>query len=388
MDKRLLKRLSAPLLAAALWTIPLHSHADTQPLTSQDTKLLTSQVVDQYAEHIFYNSGAVGMALVVIDNNQVVNRSFGETQPGNNIRPRPDSLIRIASITKLMTSEIMVKLADDGIVKLTDPLKKYAPKGANVPSYSAKQPIRLLHLASHTSGLPREQPGGPQKRPVFTWPTKDNRWQWLKLAKVTVPPGVKAAYSNLAYDLLADALSQAAGKPYTRLLRDKITAPLGMKNTTLTPTAEQCKRLMIGVGSSRCGNTVAAAGSGGIYSTPEDMQRWMQQFLAFNNRTPKSSAKREQALYFQRGDLVSLKGMDVAGQADALGLGWVYMAPKADLPGIMQKTGGGGGFITYMAMVPEKNIGVFVVVTRSQLTKFSNMSDGVNQLVADLAKNH
>lgn len=65
MDKRLLKRLSAPLLAAALWTIPLHSHADTQPLTSQDTKLLTSQIVDQYAEHIFYNSGAVGMALVV-----------------------------------------------------------------------------------------------------------------------------------------------------------------------------------------------------------------------------------------------------------------------------------------------------------------------------------
>ncbi|WP_156171445.1 serine hydrolase, partial [Yersinia massiliensis] len=93
------------------------------------------------------------------------------------------------------------------------------------------------------------------------------------------------------------------------------------------------------------------------------------------------------AMYFQRRDLTSLKGMDVAGQADALGLGWVYMAPNADLPGIMQKTGGGGGFITYMAMIPEKNIGVFVVVTRTQLTKFSNMSDGVNQLVAQLAKN-
>lgn len=113
MDKRLLKHFTAPLLAAALFTIPLHSYAKTE--------LLTSQVVDQYAEHIFYNSGAMGMALVVIDNNQVVNRSFGETKPGNNLRPRPDSLIRIASITKLMTSEVMVKLADDGTVKLTDP---------------------------------------------------------------------------------------------------------------------------------------------------------------------------------------------------------------------------------------------------------------------------
>ncbi|AOF15606.1 beta-lactam binding protein AmpH [Yersinia enterocolitica] len=371
MDKRLLKHFSPPLLAAALFAMPLHSYANTE--------LLTSQVVDQYAEHIFYNSGAMGMALVVIDNNQVVNRSFGETKPGNNLRPRPDSLIRIASITKLMTSEVMVKLAEDGTVKLTDPLQKWAPKGARVPAYNAKQPITLLNLSSHTSG--------PQKRPVFTWPTKDNRWQWLKLAKVTVPPGVKAAYSNLAYDLLADALSRASGKPYTSLLRDKITAPLGMRNTTLTPTAEQCSRLMVGVGSSRCENTIAAAGSGGVYSTPEDMQRWMQQFLASNNSARKSTAKREQALYFQRRDLVSLKGMDVAGQADALGLGWVYMAPNAELPGIMQKTGGGGGFITYMAMIPEKNIGVFVVVTRTQLTKFTNMSDGVNRLVAQLAKN-
>lgn len=379
MEKRLLKSLSPSLLAAALSVISLHSHANSE--------LLTSQVVDQYAEHIFYNSGAMGMALVVIDNNQVVNRSFGETKPGNNLRPRPDSLIRIASITKLMTSEVMVKLAEDGKVKLTDPLQKWAPKGAKVPAYNTKQPITLLNLASHTSGLPREQPGGPQKRPVFTWPTKDNRWQWMKLAKITVPPGVKAAYSNLAYDLLADALSRASGKPYTSLLRDKITAPLGMRNTTLTPTAEQCSRLMVGVGSSRCENTIAAAGSGGVYSTPEDMQRWMQQFLASNNSVRKSTAKREQALYFQRRDLVSLKGMDVAGQADALGLGWVYMAPSAELPGIIQKTGGGGGFITYMAMIPEKNIGVFVVVTRTQLTKFTNMSDGVNRLVAQLAKN-
>ncbi len=46
------------------------------------------------------------------------------------------------------------------------------------------------------------------------------------------------------------------------------------------------------------------------------------------------------------------------------------MAPKEGRPGIIQKTGGGGGFITYMAMIPQKNIGAFVVVTRSPLTRF------------------
>ena len=104
-------------------------------------------------------------------------------------------------------------------------------------------------------------------------------------------------------------------------------------------------------------------------------------------RPRKATAASEQTMYFQRHDLVSLKGMDVPGQADALGLGWVYMAPKDGLPGIIQKTGGGGGFITYMAMIPAKNVGVFVVVTRSELSKFTNMSDPVNRLVSDLAAN-
>ncbi|AHG21083.1 beta-lactam-binding protein [Chania multitudinisentens RB-25] len=373
---------SAVLLALGLCATPLFGQAAAPQLTSQ--------IVDQYAEHIFFNSGATGMALVVIDNNQVVNRSFGDTKPGNNLRPRPDSLIRIASITKLMTSEVMVKMAAEGKIKLTDPLRKYAPKGAYVPSYNARQPITLLNLATHTSSLPREHPGKkPPKTPVFTWPTKAQRWQWLAHATITVPPGVRAAYSNLAYDLLADALSRAAGKPYNALLREKITAPLGMVDTTLTPSLEQCSRLMVAAtGPSSCRDTTAAAGSGGVYSTPRDMQRWMQQFLSSNaSGARKPTAMSEQTMYFQRKDLVSLKGMDVPGEAAALGLGWVYMAPKDGLPGIIQKTGGGGGFITYMAMVPQKNIGVFVVVTRSELTKFVNMSDPVNRLVGDLVAN-
>ncbi len=54
------------------------------------------------------------MALVVIDGNQRVFRSYGETRPGNNVRPQLDSVVRIASLTKLMTSEMLVKLLDQG----------------------------------------------------------------------------------------------------------------------------------------------------------------------------------------------------------------------------------------------------------------------------------
>ncbi|ELY6225947.1 D-alanyl-D-alanine-carboxypeptidase/endopeptidase AmpH [Cronobacter muytjensii] len=372
--------LSCALLISAAFSAAHAAQTSPDPVFASD-------IVDRYANHIFYGSGATGMAIVVIDGNQRVFRSFGETRPGNNVRPQLDSVIRIASLTKLMTSEMLVKMLDQGVVRLDDPLSRYAPPGARVPTYQG-EPIRLVNLATHTSALPREQPGGAAKRPVFVWPTRQQRWEWLSTATLKAAPGATAAYSNFAFDLLADALANAAGKPYTQLFEEQITRPLGMKDTTFTPSPDQCKRLMVAEkGASPCNNTLAAIGSGGVYSTPDDMMRWMQQFLASDFHRRSAQADRMQTLIYQRTQLTKVVGMDVPGKADALGLGWVYMAPKAGRPGIIQKTGGGGGFITYMAMVPQHNIGAFVVVTRSPLTRFTNMSDGINDLVTELSGN-
>ena len=372
------------LFSAVLCAASLTSVQAAQPIAEP---VFASDIVERYANHIFYGSGATGMALVVIDGNQRVFRSFGETRPGNNVRPQLDSGIRIASINKLMTSEMLVKLLDQGTVRLDDPLSKYAPPGAYVPSYQGK-PITLVHLATHTSALPREQPGGAPKRPVFVWPTREQRWTYLSDATLKAAPGSQASYSNLAYDLLADALANAAGKPYSQLFAEKITRPLGMKDTTFTPSPDQCKRLMVAEkGASPCNNTLAAIGSGGVYSTPGDMMRWMQQYLSADFYHRSNQADRMQTLIYQRAQLTRVTGMDVPGKADALGLGWVYMAPKNGRPGIIQKTGGGGGFITYMAMIPQQNVGAFVVVTRSPLTRFKNMSDGINDLVVELSEN-
>ena len=65
---------------------------------------LAPQLVDEIGEKIFSETDARGMFMVVIDNNEVFHRSYGETRPGNGIKPRTDSLIRIASVSKLMTS--------------------------------------------------------------------------------------------------------------------------------------------------------------------------------------------------------------------------------------------------------------------------------------------
>ncbi len=99
-------------LCAASWT-------SAQAVQPSVDPVFTSDVVDRFAEHIYYGSGATGMAMVVIDGNQRVFRSFGETRPGNNQHPQLDSVIRIASLSKLMTSEMLVKLLDQGWLSLT-----------------------------------------------------------------------------------------------------------------------------------------------------------------------------------------------------------------------------------------------------------------------------
>ncbi|VTT35147.1 penicillin-binding protein AmpH [Klebsiella pneumoniae] len=373
--------LYAFLLLPAL-ALPLLSQARTTP-----DPLLASQTVERYADNIFYNTKASGMAMVAIDANQRVFVSRGSVRPGSSQRPQKDSLIRIASLSKLMSSELMVKLAEEGRLQLNDPLSKYAPPGSHVPSYNG-QPIRLINLATHTAALPREQPGGKANRAVFTWPTYSQRWAWLRSAQLKYAPGERAAYSNLGFDLLGDALGRAGGKPYPALLQEKITRPLGMKDTTFTPSPDQCARLMIPAKSpSPCNNSLAAIGSGGVYSTPDDMGRWMQQFLSSDVHTRSPQADRLQTMIYQRAQLTKVDGMDVPGRADALGMGWVYMGPRDGRPGIIEKTGGGGGFITYMAMVPQYSVGVFIVVARSAETRFTPMSDGVNNLLTELIGN-
>ena len=78
---------------------------------------------------------------------------------------------------------------------------------------------------------------------------------------------------------LEQLFADAGGKDYPELLRERITGPLGMTDTGVRPTKEQCDRLITGSGlggPGPCADTDATAGSGGLYSTGNDMARWLR----------------------------------------------------------------------------------------------------------------
>ena len=125
-----------------------------------------------------------------------------------------------------------------------------------------------------------------------------------------------------------------------------------MKDTTFTPSPDQCRRLMVAEKVPARVTTRWQPSAAAGFIPPGDMMRWMQQFLSSDFYSRSHQADRMQTLIYQRSQLHRVIGMDVPGKADALGLGWVYMAPKMAVRALFEN-GGGGGFITYMAMIPS-----------------------------------
>jgi D-alanyl-D-alanine-carboxypeptidase/D-alanyl-D-alanine-endopeptidase len=364
-------------LAFALATVvaPAASRAADDPLLDQAT--------DLNGAVLWMESGAPGMVLVVVRGDAGIVRGFGETERGNHREPNGNSLLRLNSITKVFATEVLASLAAEGKVSLTDTLQYFAG-GKTVPAFG-NAPITLLDLATHTAALPREMGSAPEGANPRAWPTRDDRWAWLPGYKLPWAPGTIASYSNVGFDLLADALENATGQSYPDLLRVRVTGPLGMRDTGLAPTPEQCGRLMAGSGlggPATCVDTHATGGSGGLYSTGNDMLRWLRHNLSDAD----GALALSHAVYRPRQVLAGAIGFDEGPLPMAgLGLGWVATAADGVHPMLLTKSGGGAGFMSYIAFAPGRGVGVFVAVNRVDFGMFKGLTAGANGLVAMLA---
>src|SRR5271156_5486784 len=138
-------------LALSLATATISRAAD-DPILANATDLAGAVM--------FLDSGAPGMVLVVVRGDRTLIRGYGETEKGNKHTPDGTSLLRLNSITKVFTGEVLASLAAEGKLALTDPLQRYAA-GTKVPSFGTR-PITLLDLATHSAALPREMGDAPE----------------------------------------------------------------------------------------------------------------------------------------------------------------------------------------------------------------------------------
>jgi D-alanyl-D-alanine-carboxypeptidase/D-alanyl-D-alanine-endopeptidase len=320
------------------------------------------QEADALGSEIYANSPVTGLVLVVVRGDQVFIRGYGETAPGSGVVPSEHSLIRLCSLTKIFTSDMLAKLVADGTVHLDDPLERYAPQGVRLPESDA--PITLFDLATHTAGLEREIGTAPRHTPHFTYPDFQDRWDWLSSAKLKFPPGQQAYYSNVGYDLLSDALANAAHTPYPTLLWTRTLNPLAMWETTFYPTAARCARLMESAyRDGPCTVTDNTQGSSGLYSTAADMAKWLRYLVGPATAAQPAQPDAAHAVYLLPSSLKSTYGLEHAGRPTGIGLGWMHLGANDDISHIIEKTGGAKGLSTYIAIHPASHTALFVAAT-------------------------
>jgi serine-type D-Ala-D-Ala carboxypeptidase/endopeptidase len=91
------------------------------------------------------------------------------------------------------------------------------------------------------------------------------------------------------------------------------------------------------------------------------------------------------AIYRQRQVMTAAIGFYEADTMDGIALGWVIMTAHDRTPMIVQKSGGGGGFMSYIAFVPGREVCLFVAVNRLDFAVFYGLTNAANQLLAGLA---
>ena len=354
-----------------------------------DDKLL-EETVEFTGEILFLQSHVPALVIGIVRDGKTAVFGFGETSDGSGKPPDGHTLLRVGSLTKAFTGQVLASLVADGTVKFTDRLQDRIGWNATMPSRGGHQ-IALIDLATHSSGLPRElerEPGPPDD--PFSTLTPEAYRSALASDPLVFAPGTGALYSNFAFDVLSAALSHAADKPYDALLKERVLDPAGLKDTVLSLRAGDHARLL--QGHNFDGKALAdvktpliAGGASGIYSTPDDILHWLSWHLDRFGSKEAEIRLLDHAAYIQRDGLNPVSGFDESGHMDAISLGWIVMAPHGDLPLILQKAGGLQGIFTYTAFAPTRGIGAFVAINKFDFGAAMAMAGVVNHLIGELA---
>ncbi|WKL47589.1 serine hydrolase domain-containing protein [Flavobacterium pectinovorum] len=191
------------------------------------TKKIDSIIKDNYQKN-----PNVGISVGFINNSEEFYTAYGKLNAESQTEINKNSLFEIASITKILTSNLMAQAVLENKIKTDDYIDNYLPKEYVLHS-NLKNKIKISDLASHQSGLPDIDFGklielNPQQ-PISNV-TQETLTDIINNCTELKDYG-KYRYSTIGYTLLGQILEKVYGKNYDEIIREKIITPLKMKNT-------------------------------------------------------------------------------------------------------------------------------------------------------------
>jgi CubicO group peptidase (beta-lactamase class C family) len=183
-------------------------------------------------------SGLPGLSIGIVHDQELVwSAGFGRARLDPARPATPDTLYRIASISKLFTSTAILQLRDAGRLRLDDPIVEHLPWFAIKQAHADAPVPTIRHLLTHTAGLPREAGSPYWTDGVF--PTTDDIRARLPRQQTALPVETQWKYSNLGLTLAGEIVAAVSGRPWAEYVHAHVLEPLGMRRSfAATPPAD------------------------------------------------------------------------------------------------------------------------------------------------------
>ncbi len=203
--------------------------------TDNPMKTAMDSLTDRAARNYMQDSLTAGISIALHANGKDYFYNYGEANIAANQKADAQTVYEIGSITKTFTGYLLAKAVTEKKISLQDPVTRYLPD--SVAANTALQQIKMVHLANHSSGLPRlpvdifVTKGIDQSDPYAHY-DEALLFKGLQQIKPDRKPGEKYEYSNYGMGLLGTILARVYKISYPELVNRYITGPMKMKNTS------------------------------------------------------------------------------------------------------------------------------------------------------------
>ena len=264
---------------------PANAKQDIADAGRNATSTVLKEEIEDLVENYAQNNIFEGVVLVEKSGEVIFEKAYGASDRENKKVFEIQSAIPIASLTKPMTSTLVLMLAEQGKVDLDSALSAYFPGFDN----ETGKKITLHHLLSHTSGLPNHFNIDRWFDPEFHTHTSDDEFvSIIATLPLSSAPGTRYEYSNLGYFLLGKIIEVVMEKPYQRVFDEMLFSPLKMEDTTFvfdSPSIPVKGYQWANGGGYReqSGNSMRLLGAGGaIQSSVSDLFRFQEALHGMN----------------------------------------------------------------------------------------------------------
>ena len=309
---------------------------------------------------------------IVIDGDLVWVKTAGVQDLESHAPVTPDTVFRIASMTKSFTAMSILKLRDEGKLSLDDPVARYVPALAGLPYPTKDSPtLTIRHLLTHSEGFPEDNPWGDRQLAQ----SDETIRAWMRAGiPFSTAPGTAYEYSNYGFAILGQVVSRVSGRLYTDYVRDQILLPLGMRASTFHMDSIPRERIARGYrweDNTWKKETPLAHGSfgsmGGLWTSARDLSRYVAFLMsAFPPRdeaeegpVKRSSAREMQQAWRFQGTSMGRSALDAPLQLSTSAYGYgLRVSQECRFNHVVGHGGGLPAYGSLMRWLPEYGVGL------------------------------